>query len=142
MHYLWFKIYTAFTLTFPVLWHGFAEDMEGMEGDGDRETKSVNFLVESLSQNAPSLGLSEGKQNRDWIYIEDVLAAYEVILQNISQFEQGKCYGFEIGTGQRTGLKEFVITAKDLAGSNTDLLFGKARMHKNERITEHERKMS
>lgn len=106
--------------------------LEHTYGDGDRETKFVNFLVDSLSQNVPNLELSEGKQNRDWIYFEDVISAYEVILQNISQFGQGKYYSFEVGTGQRTSLREFVITAKDLVGSDTNLLFGKAKMHKNE----------
>jgi nucleoside-diphosphate-sugar epimerase len=90
-------------------------------GDG----KFVNYVVNSLRNNVKELELSEGSQKRDWIYVDDVVSAYLVVLKNLNNLQHHKYYMFEVGTGTSHSVREFVEMAKKIIDSNTVLLFGK-----------------
>ena len=91
-----------------------------------------NFIMKNLYNNVNSVDLSSGIQKRDWIYLDDVVSAYEIVLKNKHLFQKGCYYHFEVGTGKTTSLKEFVETLKKITGSSTKLMFGKCEMNRNE----------
>lgn len=106
--------------------------LEHIYGADNGTEKFVDWLVRNLLQNVPAIELTEGKQLRDWIYIEDVVSAYLTILEKRAIFQAGRFYQFEVGTGKATSLREFVELAKELAHSTTKLDFGKRQLNRNE----------
>ncbi|MGY3662891.1 MAG: NAD-dependent epimerase/dehydratase family protein [Roseburia sp. 1XD42-69] len=106
--------------------------LEHIYGQQDGEKKFVNFIMKNLYNNVNSVDLSSGIQKRDWIYLDDVVSAYEIVLKNKHLFQKGCYYHFEVGTGKTTSLKEFVETLKKITGSSTKLMFGKCEMNRNE----------
>lgn len=103
--------------------------MEHIYGPDDGKGKFVNYLMKNLMENVTAIELTEGKQKRDWIYIEDAISAYIVILKKRKVFAPGAYYNFEVGTGVETSLREFAETLKKLTNSTTRLEFGKREMN-------------
>ena len=68
---------------------------------------------------------------RDWIYIDDVVDAYICVLNNIKIMESGY-HSFEVGTGEMTSLRDFVISAKEITNSKTKLCFGETAIKNGE----------
>lgn len=106
--------------------------LEHVYGPNDNPQKFVYFVLDKLRANCEKLELSSGKQLRDWVYISDVVDAYMAVLHNLEKFEKNAFYEYEIGTGTATSLREFVETAKDVLGSDTNLVFGAVPMNTNE----------
>lgn len=100
--------------------------LEHMYGVGDDKTKFVSWLIESLLKNQDSINLTKGEQKRDFIYIDDIVDAYIIILQNLKNFEGFT--EFDIGTGKQISVRNFVeiIYNKIVAKKNikTALNFG------------------
>lgn len=106
--------------------------MEHIYGPDDGAKKFVDYIIRNLLQNVPAIELTEGRQLRDWTYIEDVISAYMVILEERATFQTGKFYHFEVGTGKGVSVREFVERVKELTNSTTRLEFGKREMNANE----------
>lgn len=80
--------------------------LEHMYGVGDDKTKFVSWLIESLLKNQDSINLTKGEQKRDFIYIDDIVNAYIIMLQNFSNFEAFT--EFDVGTGEQISVRNFV----------------------------------
>ena len=99
-------------------------------GPGDDKTKLPGHILHSCFSNVTNLKLTTGNQLRDFIYIEDVISAFLVVVKNIESFEQYS--EIELGTGNSITVKEFVQTAHSLLESSTNLLFGAIPSRDNE----------
>ena len=80
--------------------------IEHMYGLKDDENKFIYWLINQLRQNVEKIDLTSGIQKRDFIYIDDIVNAYETIIQNIntlSNYEE-----FELGSGRSVEVKKFV----------------------------------
>lgn len=106
--------------------------LEHVYGNDGRESKFVDWLLNALRSNNSSIELTSGKQVRDWVYIDDVVDAYIVVLNNLESFRESAYYHYEVGTGKGTSLKEFVLLAHELAESTATLVFGAREMAPNE----------
>ncbi len=111
--------------------------LEHMYGAGNGAGKFVEYVIRSLKSNEQYLELTEGLQTRDWIYIDDVISAYVLILQNIQKYKVSQFYHFEIGTGIEISVKSFVQEIKKMTNSSTELQFGRVEMHENELMASH-----
>lgn len=80
--------------------------MEHMYGPQDDENKFIYWLINQLKQNVEKIDLTSGIQKRDFIYINDIIDAYEIIIKNIDRFSNYE--EFELGNGNSIGVKEFV----------------------------------
>jgi nucleoside-diphosphate-sugar epimerase len=101
--------------------------LEHMYGPKDDSTKFVPWVVEQLRQNKDKIELTEGKQERDFIHVTDVVHAYVQVLKNHNKLE--KYEEFEIGTGQPVTVREFVSELtrqykKQHSENQTQLNFG------------------
>jgi len=95
--------------------------LEHMFGPGDDESKFTTYVIKSCLANIPELKLTLGEQKRDFIYIDDVVVAYLMLLQTSSE----KMYrNIELGSGQVISVRSFVETVHSMVGSNTILNFG------------------
>ena len=93
-----------------------------MYGSGDALTKFIPSIISKIKSNIPFVDLTEGKQTRDFIYIDDVVSAFEIVLKkylDILNFEE-----FEIGIGKATPIKNIVELIKKISKSTTELRFG------------------
>lgn len=107
-------------------------ELEHFFGPGDDPTKFVSFVVQALLRNAPSIPLTEGLQERDFVYIEDVVSAFLLILRFAARSSKGY-YGFEIGRGAPVRIRNFVELAKKLCHNTvTRLDFGALPYRANE----------
>jgi len=107
--------------------------LEHFFGPGDDPSKFVSFIVESLVvHRVESIDLTPGEQYRDFIYIDDVVQAFAAIIKNSSQFPKG-LKKFEVGSGIKIKLKDFVQQVKAVSGNNkTELKFGALPYRANE----------
>lgn len=97
--------------------------LESLYGPGDDETKFPTQLVRACVRGDSELKLSPGEQMRDYIYIDDAVAAYLTILgKALIQSEPWQDYG--LGTGIPTTIREFAETVKRESDSRTTLSFG------------------
>jgi nucleoside-diphosphate-sugar epimerase len=102
-------------------------------GPFDNPSKFIAFIIKNFKQNIPELDLTEGSQLRDFIYVDDVINAYALVLKNIPKIPGGKINNFEVATGVKISIKEAVLTIKELLqNTKTRLNFGAIPFRKNE----------
>ncbi len=103
-------------------------------GPKDKNTKFVAAMVEKLMRNDEKIDLTEGTQTRDFIYIDDVIEVYRVVLNNLDKMTLGQIATFEIGTNKKTSIRQVVQKLKELIGATTFLNFGAVPYRKNEML--------
>ena len=110
--------------------------LEHMYGPFGGHNNFISWLVGQLRQNVQKVKLTSGLQKRDFIYIDDVVSAYEVIIKNISKFQGYE--EFELGTGNSIEVKVFIEKVyKEILKQqniNTKLLFGAIAYRENENM--------
>lgn len=112
--------------------------LEHIYGPKDDQTKFVPWLIGQLEYGVERIPLTEGKQLRDFIYIDDVVAAYMLTLAKATQLVEWN--EFDVGTGKLIGVREFV-TAIHSAFSEcngickTELGFGDIPLREGELMT-------
>jgi nucleoside-diphosphate-sugar epimerase len=67
--------------------------------------------------------LTLGEQKRDFIYIDDVVSAYLMIMKKAIDFDN-TFIEFDVGSGQSISIRSFVETVHRLTSSQTHLSFG------------------
>lgn len=97
--------------------------VEHIFGTFDSSHKFITYLIKQLLNNVPQLELTKAIQKRDFIYVDDVVSAY-VLLLNKSDQIISSCEQYELGTGQAISLREFIEMAKALTNAETELKFG------------------
>lgn len=110
--------------------------LEHFFGPKDDSTKFVTYIIKSLIEKVEKLDLTAGEQERDFIYIDDVVEAFVVIIQNINK--QNGFYEYEIGSGVNIKIKDFILkTADILENTSTKLNFGALSYRENEVMRSH-----
>jgi nucleoside-diphosphate-sugar epimerase len=93
-------------------------------GPNDDDSKFVSGIIRKLFRNIENIDLSEGIQKRDFIYIDDVVAAYMCIIRNLDKFE--KYVDIPLGSGTTMSLRNLVELMKNKTNNTfTKLNFGK-----------------
>jgi nucleoside-diphosphate-sugar epimerase len=98
--------------------------LQHMYGPHDNDGRFVTNLLRSCSRNEYEIKLTQGDQLRDFIYIDDVVDALEVIVKNVKDFEPN-FVNIEIGSGHGVSIRSVVEIAHRLTSSKTKLSFGK-----------------
>lgn len=101
-----------------------------MYGENDKTSKFVNSIIQKLTVNEAQIELTDGSQTRDFIYVQDVVRAYETILKVFSSMPD--FVEFELGSGTGTTIREFVTLAHSVLGSKSELLFDRLPQRVNE----------
>ena len=121
----WLKTYSQKMLCINIA-------LEHFYGSNDNETKFVSYIVKQLLDKVDSIDLTEGKQMRDFIYIDDVVCAFQLIIDKCL-LQQTGYLDFSIGTGIPISIGDFVKLAKKITGNTkTYLNFGALPYRKNE----------
>lgn len=97
--------------------------LEHVYGPADGQTKFVPALIEAFLQGRAAFDLTSGTQLRDFVYVDDVVAAYLRVLERRADIP-ATFQRFEVGSGEAIALADFVRLARDVAGGSTKLNFG------------------
>lgn len=102
-------------------------------GPFDKPIKFIAWIIKNLKENAEKIDLTKGDQKRDFIYIDDLCAAYMSVFNKIDELPLGKIHNFEAGTGIKTSIKDTVLLIKEFFPENkTKLNFGAVPYRQNE----------
>jgi CDP-paratose synthetase len=105
--------------------------IEHFYGPGDDRSKFLSNIICALLEGRSKIDLTDGKQIRDFIYIDDVNDAFLHVLRS-----GGRPSGYleyEIGGGQPTRVRDLVELARSICANNsTELRFGALAYRPNE----------
>ncbi|WP_431101849.1 NAD-dependent epimerase/dehydratase family protein [Roseateles noduli] len=104
--------------------------LQQMYGPGDDSSKFTTHVIESCRRNEPRLALTAGEQLRDFIHIDDVVRAYDRIVDRQDDFAASDA--IEVGSGDAVTMRSFVELARRVAGATTALEFGAVPYRSNE----------
>jgi len=104
--------------------------LQHMYGPGDDASKFTTHVLHACQRNESVLKLTAGKQARDFIYIDDVVSAYDTLLTQRHQLDTVQ--DIDVGSGVAPSIRQFVETAHSLTASRTELLFGALPYRANE----------
>ncbi len=104
--------------------------LQHMYGPGDDPSKFATHVLNACRRNQPSIKLTAGEQRRDFIYIDDVVSAYSILIEQSSKLAD--VVDIEVGSGYATTIREFVQTVHALTASHTELQFGEMPYRPNE----------
>lgn len=95
--------------------------LQHMYGPFDDASKFSTHVLRACHGNVEALALTPGQQRRDFIHIDDVVAAYRSVLESpqASAWQE-----VEVGSGDAPTLEAFVRLVHRLTGSRTRLDFG------------------
>lgn len=97
--------------------------LEHFYGAGDDDSKFTTHVIKSCLMNSPELKLTLGEQKRDFIYIDDVVAAYLLLLEKQESLTDWFAE-FDVGSGKAVTIRQFVEAVHQLTASTTRLNFG------------------
>ena len=101
--------------------------IEHMFGPKDDAKKLVPWVISEFEAQVPYITLTAGQQKRDFIYIDDVVSAFVLLLDKVSFLSAFNQY--EVGTGVSVTVEHFLSTLKVVYEKNkkkvaTKLVFG------------------
>jgi nucleoside-diphosphate-sugar epimerase len=96
--------------------------LQHMYGPGDDRSKFTTHVMHACHRNEPRLALTAGAQQRDFVHVDDVVSAYDIVLQSA----QGgpTVDAVDIGSGVAPTVRQFVEAVHRLTRSSTVLDFG------------------
>ncbi|TWU44342.1 dTDP-4-dehydro-6-deoxyglucose reductase [Novipirellula aureliae] len=92
-------------------------------GPGDSEGKFVPWLIDQCLHAERPVGLTSGEQEKDFIYVDDVVAAYRVICDSAEAIPVDTNV-IPCGTGQSVRVRDFVEFVGRACGNRVPLDFG------------------
>ena len=99
--------------------------IEHMYGPFDDNNKFVHYLIEQMVLDNP-IELSEGTQMRDFVYIDDVVEGFRIVIKNMDTFAMRT--HLELGSGKQTRLRDFARLSLEIfnryQNTKSRLLFG------------------
>ncbi len=105
--------------------------LEHFYGPDGPETNFITSLTRRLLDNEKEIKLTKGEQERDFIFISDVVDAYETVIDNIGKLDNNYS-NFQVATNERIQLKELILLLKSYTGSTSYLNFGAVPYRENE----------
>ncbi|MEM3585172.1 MAG: NAD-dependent epimerase/dehydratase [Candidatus Woesearchaeota archaeon] len=103
--------------------------LEHLYGPGEDFNRFVPMLIRKMIRNE-EVEMTKGEQERDFIYIDDAVSAYQTLIKNSKRFVGFK--EIEVGSGHPIKIKKFARIIKSLTGSKSKIKFGAIPYRKNE----------
>lgn len=99
--------------------------LEHVYGPHDGSAKFMTSIIRQCLANTPSIDLTPGTQERDFIYVEDVSAAYVRVLRRLrGETVKPAFTEYEVGTGVSHSIRHVVTRIAAISGAATQLRFG------------------
>ena len=98
-------------------------------GPGDHERRLIPYVIDSILKNIPP-NLTTGKQEWDFVYVDDIVNAYLAVLKSYSFKDEHTI--INIGTGEAVSIRSFVEKIRENIDSDIELLWGSVAHRSNE----------
>ena len=109
--------------------------LEHFYGPGDDDSKFVINIIKKILKKEYMINFTKGDQYRDFIYIDDVVSAFDKIIKYCLKTKSAKFEEFEVGTGNSTKIKSIVkLISKYCNNKLTKLNFGALKYRRGEKI--------
>jgi len=106
--------------------------LEYIYGEMDDTSKFLPMLIINLLKRVNTIDLTPGNQERDFIYVKDVVNAYIDIILKKDNFSNG-FYEYSIGSGESIKIKDLVLLIKKMTNNEvTQVKFGALPYRNNE----------
>lgn len=96
-------------------------ELEHFYGPLDDSSKFVTHLIHSILKGESEIWLTKGEQKRYFVYIDDVVNAFRLIIEESPTLCKGY-HSFQIGSPHGISIRAFVETIKRLAGNESTFL--------------------
>lgn len=112
--------------------------LEHMYGPKDDIAKLIPWVILQLQKKVPEIKLTKGEQQRDFIYVEDVVSAFLTLLKKAPNLE--RFIEFDVGTGKLVTVKSFLEQLKEsyqikFGAVDTKMVFGAIPYREGEMMT-------
>lgn len=97
-------------------------ELEHFYGPGTSNTNFITLMVQKMLKNESKIPLTKAEQNRDFLYIDDLLGVYDLVLENHNSFDYFE--EFNVGAGENNNLKEILEFIKLNTHSDSVLDYG------------------
>lgn len=104
--------------------------LEHFFGPGTASTNFITLMVQKMLKNDSVIPLTKGEQNRDFLYIDDLLSVYDLMLAKSIDFSNYET--FNVGAGKNSNLKEILEFIKKNTTSTSILDYGAIPYRNNE----------
>jgi CDP-paratose synthetase len=104
--------------------------LEHFFGPGTANTNFITLMVQKMLKNDSVIALTKCEQNRDFLYVDDLLSVYDLMLKNHNEFEIYE--NFTVGAGKNSSLKEILEFIKIETSSKSILDYGAIPYRNNE----------
>ena len=101
-----------------------------MFGENDSPSKFIPRLIDTILREETFIDMTPGLQTRDFIYVNDVVSAFETVLKNESKLTNYQEY--EVGSGKSFSIKYLAELIQKISKSKTELNFGAIAYRKGE----------
>lgn len=105
--------------------------LESVFGAGDDRSKFQMTLLHALLRDEPSFALTPGGQTRDYVFIDDAIAAILCLVDHAHQAPD-RYLAAGVGRGESISIRRFAELMRELSGSGTQLEFGALSYRKGE----------
>lgn len=104
--------------------------LEHFYGPGTANTNFITLMVQKMLRNESPIPLTNAEQNRDFLFVDDLLRVYDFMLQNQSEFKYFE--EFNVGAGKNENLREILEFIKSNTQSSSILDYGAVPYRNNE----------
>lgn len=99
--------------------------LEHIYGPGDDDRKFVTAIIRKCLENTQQIPLTEGKQKRDFIYIDDAVSAIIKLLESAESRQISTGFNqYDVGSGCPVSIRSVVELIHHLCDSKSILKFG------------------
>ncbi|NDC48945.1 MAG: NAD(P)-dependent oxidoreductase [Micrococcales bacterium] len=109
--------------------------MHNVYGPRDDKEKFSSWIINECINNTKVIDLTDGTQERDFIYIYDVISALRLIV-NYYRESKGQWIEFIVGSGKPVSVREFAETVHRITSSQSVLNFGALKNRTDENVFE------
>ena len=97
--------------------------LEHMYGPNDGSSKFISFLIRTFLTQKSSVDLTSGEQLRDFVFIDDVVDAFLILLKNRDKLDTS-FETFDLGSGETISIQELAVLTHKICDGNTEMRFG------------------
>lgn len=105
--------------------------LEHFYGPEASNTNFIAAMIEKLKKNISNIDLTHGEQKRDFVYVDDVIFAYQIVIEKITDIKDSYSE-FHVATNELISLKKIMLHLKEITMSTSILNFGAIPYRENE----------
>lgn len=105
--------------------------LEHFYGPGGSIDNFISWIILKFVENEIEIDLTKGEQQRDFLYIDDVVSAFSTIINNLDLLIDNYVE-IQVASNEVISIKDLVQLLKNLTGSKTILNFGALPYRPNE----------